>query len=227
MHYSICNNHAMDIPNSKTIMPNEYGTTVFLKNIVLAENISIGDYTYYDDSKDPMGWEKNNVLFNYPFFGERLVIGNYCSLTEGSVFIMGAANHRLSSITTYPFNVMGGAWRERSTPHIEELPHKGDTIIGCDVWIGHNAVIMPGVNIGNGSIVAAYSVVTRSFPPYSVIGGNPARLIKKRFSDEMIDLLQQLKWWNKSPEEVTELLPLLTSPDLESVKEEIKRIIKS
>ena len=96
------------IPDAAAVMPNEYGTTVFLKNIVKAENIIIGDYTYYDDSRDPMGWERNNVLFNYPFFGDRLVIGRYCSLGEGSIFMMGAANHRLSSVTTYPFNVMGG-----------------------------------------------------------------------------------------------------------------------
>ena len=144
----------MMIPDAATVMPNEYGTTVFLKNIVKAENIFIGDYTYYDDSKDPLEWEKNNVLFNYPFFGDHLIIGKYCSLAEGSLFVMGAANHRLSSITTYPFNVMGGVWRERSTPHIDELPHKGDIVVGNDVWLGHKSVVMPGVNIGDGSIVA-------------------------------------------------------------------------
>ena len=113
--------------------------------------------------KSPLDWEHNNVLFNYPFFGEKLVIGRYCALAEGSVFMMGAANHRLSSVTTYPFNVFGGKWRDISTPHIDELPHKGDTVIGNDVWIGHKAVIMPGVTIGDGSIVAAWSVVTKSF----------------------------------------------------------------
>lgn len=117
---------------------------------------------------------------------------------------------------------MGGVWRENSTPHIEELPHKGDTVIGNDVWIGLDAVIMPGVNLGDGSIVAAHSVVTKSFPPYSIIGGNPARLIRKRFDDELIDLLLRFCWWDRNPEEVTELLPLLTSPDLELVRRELK-----
>ena len=213
------------IPDSGAVFPNEYGTSVFLKNIVKAENIIVGDYTYYDDTKSPLDWEHNNVLFNYPFFGEKLVIGRYCALAEGSVFMMGAANHRLSSVTTYPFNVFGGKWRDISTPHIDELPHKGDTVIGNDVWIGHKTVIMPGVTIGDGSIVAAWSVVTKSFPPYSVIGGNPARLIRKRFDDELIDLLLKLRWWDKSPEEVTELIPLLVSPDLDDVKNKLKALL--
>lgn len=214
------------IPDSGAVFPNEYGTSVFLKNIVKAENIIVGDYTYYDDTKSPLDWEHNNVLFNYPFFGEKLVIGRYCALAEGSVFMMGAANHRLSSVTTYPFNVFGGKWRDISTPHIDELPHKDDTVIGNDVWIGHKAVIMPGVTIGDGSIVAAWSVVTKSFPPYSVIGGNPARLIRKRFDDELIDLLLKLRWWDKSPEEVTELIPLLVSPDLDDVKNKLKALLE-
>lgn len=125
------------IPDPTKTMPNEYGTTVFLKNIVKGENIIVGDYTYYDDSHDPMGWERNSVLFNYKFFGEKLIIGRYCCLAEGSTFIMGAANHRLSSVTTYPFSVMGGLWRELSTPHIDELPHKAtlwsETMSGS-VW---------------------------------------------------------------------------------------------
>lgn len=202
-------------------MPNEYGTTVFLKNIVKAENIIVDDYTYYDDSHDPMGWERNNVLFNYPFFGEKLIIGRYCCLAEGSTFIMGAANHRLSSVTTYPFSVMGGLWRELSTPHIDELPHKGDTVVGNDVWLGLDAVVMPGVRLGDGCIVAAKSVVTKSFEPYSIIGGNPARLIRKRFDDGLIALLLRFAWWDRSPEEVTSLLPLLTLSDIEAVRRKL------
>lgn len=156
------------------------------------------------------------------FFCESLIIGRYCALAEGSTFIMGAANHRLSSVTTYPFNVMGGKWRDIATPHIDELPHKGDTVIGNDVWIGHDAVVMPGVRLGDGCIVAAYSIVTKSFPPYSVIGGNPARLIRKRFDDELIDLLLAFRWWDRDSREVTSLIPLLTSPDLDMVKSRLR-----
>lgn len=209
------------IPDPTTTMPNEYGTTVFLKNIVKGENIIVGDYTYYDDSHDPMGWERNNVLFTYQFFGEKLIIGRYCCLAEGSTFIMGAANHRLSSVTTYPFSVMGGLWRELSTPHIDELPHKGDTVVGNDVWLGLDAVVMPGVRLGDGCIVAAKSVVTKSFEPYSIIGGNPARLIRKRFDEGLIALLLRFAWWDRSPEEVTSLLPLLTCIDIESVRRKL------
>lgn len=209
------------IPDPTTTMPNEYGTTVFLKNIVKGENIIVGDYTYYDDSHDPMGWERNNVLFTYQFFGEKLIIGRYCCLAEGSTFIMGAANHRLSSVTTYPFSVMGGLWRELSTPHIDELPHKGDTVVGNDVWLGLDAVVMPGVRLGDGCIVAAKSVVTKSFEPYSIIGGNPARLIRKRFDEGLIALLLRFAWWDRSPEEVTSLLPLLTCSDIEAVRRKL------
>lgn len=209
------------IPDPTTTMPNEYGTTVFLKNIVKGENIIVGDYTYYDDSHDPMGWERNNVLFTYQFFGEKLIIGRYCCLAEGSTFIMGAANHRLSSVTTYPFSVVGGLLRELSTPHIDELPHKGDTVVGNDVWLGLDAVVMPGVRLGDGCIVAAKSVVTKSFEPYSIIGGNPARLIRKRFDEGLIALLLRFAWWDRSPEEVTSLLPLLTCSDIEAVRRKL------
>ena len=132
------------------------------------------------------------MLFNYPEFGDRLLIGKFCALASGTTFIMGPANHRISSVTTYPFQVFGGLWSERTPPHMAQLPFKGDTVVGNDVWIGRESVILPGVHIGDGAIIAAYSVVTSDVPPYTVFGGNPARKIKDRFDPELTDLL--LRW---------------------------------
>ena len=213
-----------DIPNPNELFPNEYGTSCFIKNAVTAPNIQIGDYTYYDDSHDPAGFERNNVLFNYPEFGDRLIIGKFCSIGSGTKFIMGPANHRISSVTTYPFHVFGGAWAERTPEHLSQLPFKGDTIVGNDVWFGRECVVMPGIKIGDGALIAAYSVVTRDVEPYSVVGGNPARPIKKRFSDELIALLLRLKWWDLPPERLVEILPMLCDPDLKKVASQIREL---
>lgn len=204
-------------PDPNVIFPNEYGTSCFIRNVIAAPNISVGDYTYYDDPVDPTGFERNNVLFNYPEFGDRLIIGKFCQIASGVKFIMGPANHRLCSVTTYPFNVFGGVWSERTPPHIEQLPRKGDTIVGSDVWLGRESVVMPGVKIGDGAIIAAYSVVAGDVPPYTLYGGNPARFIKKRFDDALTALLLRLKWWDLPPEELAELL-LLCDSDLERVR---------
>lgn len=212
-----------NIPNPAEVFPNEYKTSCFIKNVIKAPNISVGDYTYYDDSVEPERFEEQNVLFNYPEFGDHLVIGKFCQIASGVKFIMGSANHRLSSVTTYPFHVFGGAWSENTPPHMSQLPFKGDTVIGNDVWIGRESVIMPGVKVGDGSIIAAYSVVTKDIEPYSVVGGNPARFLKKRFDDELIGLLLELKWWDFAPEKLAEFLPLLCEPDLESVRRRLKQ----
>lgn len=163
------------IPNPDTVFPNEYGTSCFLKNVITAPNIFVGDYTYYDDPAAPADFEKNNVLFNWPEFGDRLIIGKFCCIASGARFIMGSANHRMCSVTTYPFNVFGGAWAESTPPHLSQLPFKGDTVVGSDVWLGRECTVMPGVKIGDGAIVAAYSVVTRNVDPYTVVGGNPRK----------------------------------------------------
>lgn len=207
------------IPDPTQVFPNAYKTSCFIKNVITAPNIFVGDYTYYDDAADPTGFEKNNVLFNYPEFGDKLIIGKFCQIASGTKFIMGPANHRLCSVTTYPFHVFGGAWEQVTPPHMEQLPHKGDTVIGNDVWIGRESVIMPGVKIGDGAIVAAYSVVAKDIPPYTVYGGNPAKFIKKRFDDVLTDCLLRLRWWDLEGEELVELLPLLCDPDLEKVKQ--------
>lgn len=214
-------------PNPNAVYPNEYGTSCFIKNVIKAPNISVGDYTYYDDDKDPTGFEKNNVLFNYPVFGDKLIIGKFCQIASGTQFIMGAANHRLCSATAYPFNVMSEAWAEIAPVHLSQLPHKGDTVIGNDVWFGRNCVVMPGVKIGDGAIVAAHSVVTKDVEPYSVVGGNPARFIKKRFDDELTELLLRFKWWDLPPDELAEVMPLLCDADLEKVRRELKTRIEN
>jgi hypothetical protein len=210
------------IPDPNVIFPNEYKTSCFIKNVIKAPNIFVGDYTYYDDENDPTGFEKNNVLFNYPEFGDKLIIGKFCAIASGTKFIMGPANHRISSVTTYPFNVFGGAWSEHTPPHMSQLPHKGDTIIGNDVWIGRESTIMPGVKIGDGAIIAAYSVVAKNVPPYTVFGGNPAELIKSRFDEELTGLLLKLRWWDMPPEILVDTLPILCDPDLEKVRKLLK-----
>ena len=208
----------MNIPDPNAVFPNEYKTSCFIKNVVTAPNITVGDYTYYDDAVDPTGFERNNVLFNYPEFGDHLVIGKFCQIASGTKFIMGPANHRISSATTYPFNVFGGAWTENTPPHMAQLPRKGNTVIGSDVWIGREGIIMPGVKIGDGAIIAAYSVVVKDVPAYTVYGGNPARFIKERFDAELKDLLLRYQWWNLEPEKLVEILPLLCDPDLKKLR---------
>ncbi len=215
-----------EIPSPDVVFPNEYKTSCFIKNVVHAPNILIGDYTYYDDADDPTGFERNNVLFNYPEFGDKLIIGKFCAIASGTKFIMGPANHRLSSATTYPFNVFGGAWAENTPPHMAQLPHKGDTIIGNDVWIGRESVVMPGIKIGDGAIIAAYSVVAKDVPAYAIYGGNPARLIHDRFDEELKALLLRYRWWDLPPEKLVEALPMLCDPDLEALRRRLKEILK-
>ncbi len=209
----------LDLPNPNDVFPNEFGTSCFIKNVVTAPNVFIGDYTYYDDADNPAAFERKNILFNYPEFGDRLVIGKFCQIAAGTKFIMGPANHRISSVSTYPFHVFGGAWSQSTPPHMSQLPFKGDIVIGNDVWIGRESVIMPGVQIGDGAIVGAYSVVTKDVAPYHVVGGDPARFIKKRFHDELIELLLELKWWDFGEEKLVEFLPLLCETDLEKVRQ--------
>lgn len=181
-------------PNPNDIYPNANIKTIcFIKNTIKNSNIEVGDYYYYYyfSGED---FEKH-VTHHYEFIGDKLVIGKFCAIASGVEFIMNGANHRMNSVTTYPFNIMGNG-QEKSTPAIEDLPYKGDTIVWNDVWIGQNVTIMTGVKIGDGAIIAANSVVTKNVDSYSIVGGNPAKFIKKRFYDELIEYLLELKWWN-------------------------------
>ena len=191
-----------NIPSPDVLFPNAYHTSCFLKNAISAPNIFVGDYTYYDDPVDPTAFERNNVLFNWPEFGDRLIIGKFCALASGVQFIMGSAN---------------------TPPHLSQLPFKGDTVVGNDVWIGRESVVMPGVHIGDGAIVAAYSVVTRDVPAYTLAGGNPAREIRKRFDPELTELLLELRWWDFEPASLAAFLPVLCSSDLEAVRAAIRQ----
>ena len=208
----------MNIPDPNAVFPNEYKTSCFIKNVVTAPNITVGDYTYYDDAVDPTGFERNNVLFNYPEFGDHLVIGKFCQIASGTKFIMGPANHRISSATTYPFNVFGGAWTENTPPHMAQLPRKGNTVIGNDVWIGQHVTVLPGVHIGDGAINGANSVVTKDVPPYTIAGGNPCRVIRKRFSEELIAYLEEIRWWNWDADKIFRNMDALCSGDLEKIR---------
>ncbi|HET7276202.1 MAG TPA: Vat family streptogramin A O-acetyltransferase [Longimicrobiaceae bacterium] len=188
----------------------------FIKNTVQNPNILIGDYTYYDDPEDPENFERN-VLYHFPFVGDKLIIGKFCALARGAKFIMNGANHKLSGITTYPFQIFGNGW-EKVMPESGDLPYKGDTVVGNDVWIGYNALIMPGVKIGNGAIISSRSVVVRDVPAYTVVGGNPAREIKQRFSPEVVAELEKIAWWDWPIDKVTRHLELLVSGDLNALQ---------
>ena len=187
----------------------------FIKNTVDNPNIIIGDYTYYDDPEDSENFERN-VLYHFPFIGDKLIIGKFCAIAKGVQFIMNGANHKLSGFSTFPFYIFGNGW-EKSMPQPGDLPYKGDTVIGNDVWIGYKALIMPGVKIGNGAIISSRSVVTSDVPAYAVVGGNPAKVIKKRFPDETIEALENLAWWDWPVDKITQNLSVIMSNDLEAL----------
>ncbi|MCY1394786.1 Virginiamycin A acetyltransferase [compost metagenome] len=187
----------------------------FIKNTVDNPNIIIGDYTYYDDPDDSENFERN-VLYHFPFIGDKLRIGKFCALARGVKFIMNGANHKMSGISTYPFQIFGNGW-EKVMPALHELPYKGDTEIGNDVWIGYEALIMPGVTIGNGAIVSSRSVVTNDVPAYTIVGGNPAKPIKVRFEPHEIVLLQRAAWWEWPIEVISEHLALITAGDVQAL----------
>lgn len=184
----------------------------FIKNTVSNPNIIIGDYTYYDDPIDAENFERN-VLYHFPFIGDKLIIGKFCAIARDVKFIMNGANHKTSGISTYPFQIFGSGW-EKVMPETGDLPYKGDTVIGNDVWIGFEALIMPGVKIGNGAIIAARSVVTADVPAFSVVGGNPARVIHARFPADSIATLEKLAWWDWPVEKISRHLELIVAGDV-------------
>ena len=185
----------------------------YLKNFITSPNIEVGDYTYYDDPDGPEHFEKN-VLYHFDFIGDKLIIGKFCAIAKNVTFIMNGANHKSTGFSTYPFFIFGNGW-EKSAPQPGELPFKGNTEIGNDVWIGYNATIMPGVKIGNGAIIASKSVVTNDVPAYAVVGGNPAKIIKQRFDDKTINALLSIAWWDWSSDKITAHLDAITQNNLD------------
>lgn len=205
-------------PDPNAIYPNEnIRQVVYIKNVITRPNIIVGDYTYYDD---PAGAERfeDHVTHHYDFIGDRLVIGKFCAIARGIEFVMNGANHRMGSVTTYPFNIMGGGW-EAHAPAMEELPLKGDTVVGNDVWIGQNVTVLPGVHIGDGAIIGANSVVASDVPAYCIAVGNPCHVVRRRFDEGTIAALERLRWWDWGPDKIFANMDRLCSPDLSWVLE--------
>lgn len=205
------------MPNPNSIYPNEnIKEIVYIKNVITRPNIIVGEYTYYDDKDGAENFEEH-VTHHYEFIGDKLIIGKFCAIAKGIEFIMNGANHRMNSVTTYPFNIMGGDW-EQFTPGINETPFKGDTVVGNDVWIGQNVTVMPGVHIGDGAVIGANSVVAKNIPPYSIAVGNPCRVVRMRFDEELTKYLLELKWWDWSADKIFKNMSALCSSDLQKIR---------
>jgi virginiamycin A acetyltransferase len=187
----------------------------FLKPLVHAPNVEVGDYTYYDDPDGPEGFVERCVLHHYPHMGDRLVIGRFCAIATGVRFIMSGANHALDGLSTFPFSIFGAGWENPQEDW--KKGSRGDTVVGNDVWIGAGAVIMPGVTIGDGAIIGAFSVVARDVPAYGVAVGNPARTVKKRFDDATIAKLLDIAWWHWPAEKITRAIPAIRAGEMQAL----------
>lgn len=208
------------LPDPNVVHPiRGYDEEIYIKPTLRNPNIIVGDFTYIADSEF-----ESHVTHHYEWLGDKLIIGKFCQIAAGVEFVMNGANHQMNAVSTFPFYTLAG-W-DMNPPDVSCLSIKGDTIIGNDVWIGQNAVILPGVHIGDGAIIGANSIVGSNVEPYTVVVGNPAKIVRKRFDDELILLLLKLEWWNKSIEEINEMIPMLTCSDFEKVKREIRNICR-
>ena len=207
------------IPQWKIYPRSQGHSTVYLQNVVTDPSISVGDYTIYDDFvNDPRDFQRNNVLYHYPINRERLVIGKFCSIACGAKFLVNSANHTLRSLSTDIFPVLFEEWGLDVARIPEAWDNRGDIVIGNDVWIGYDAVVLAGVTVGDGAIIAARAVVTKDVPPYTIVGGVPARPIRRRFSDSEIDQLLELTWWDWPEETIARSIDVIQSGDLEGLK---------
>lgn len=193
--------------------------TVYLKSVVNNPNIIVGDYTMYNDFvNEPMDFERNNVLYQYPINQDKLIIGKFCSIACGAKFIFNSANHKLSSISTYPFPIFFEEWGLNVKDITAAWDNKGDIVIGNDVWIGYEAVILSGVSIGDGAVIGTHAVVTKDVPPYTIVGGVPAKPIRKRFQREIVDTLLKIKWWDWPKDRIAHYLTDIQSGNIEGIK---------
>ena len=210
----------MTTPNPNTVHPIAgYDKEIYVKPTIKNPNIIVGDFTYIADSEF-----ESHVTHHYDFIGDKLIIGKFCQIAAGVEFVMNGANHQMNAVSTFPFYTLEG-WK-MNPPAASDMPFKGDTVIGNDVWIGQNTTILPGVHIGDGAIIGANSVVGSNVEPYTIVVGNPAKTLRYRFDEELTSLLLKFKWWDKPIEEINELIPILTSSDLDKVKAEIHRLMK-
>ena len=196
--------------------------TIYLKHVITNSNITVGDFTMYNDFvNDPTLFEKNNVLYHYPINHDKLQIGKFCSIACGAKFLFNSANHTLSSLSTYPFPLFFEEWGLEKKDVTNAWDNKGDIVIGNDVWIGYEAVVLAGVMIGDGAIIGTRAVVTKNVPPYTIVGGVPAKPIKKRFSEETISALLEIQWWNWSKERIARNIGAIQCGNIEQLKQEM------
>lgn len=216
--------YPVSAPDPTRIHPPVYGPNggraqgwpvAFLRPLVESPLTEVGEYTYYADPVDPTGFERNNLLFHYG--PDRLIIGRYTAIARDVRFLMGAANHLLDGVSTYPFPMFGEDWMAHMPQFAARAP-RGDTVVGSDVWLGYEALVMPGVTIGDGAIVAARSVVSSDLPPYCIAAGNPAQVIRHRFTTDQIARLQKLAWWDWPPEHITRHLAAIMGGDIDALE---------
>jgi virginiamycin A acetyltransferase len=193
----------------------------YLKAFVNQSNVLVGDYTYYDDPEGPEHFVARCVQHHYDFMGDRLIIGRFCAIATGATFVMNGANHAMTGFSTYPFNIFGKGWEEGFDGATIQAGFKGDTVVGNDVWIGQEATILPGIRIGDGAIVATRSLVSADVPPYGIVAGNPARLVRLRFPEEVIAELLAIRWWDWSPERIGRNLDAIRGSDLAALRNAI------